>query len=252
MKSFPLLSLFVLGLATPLVHSQEDTAAHRKLYAEINEAASKLRKVEASYQEDVTEFALTGWLDGGQVRKILSRCSDGGVEEFYLQNEKPVFVFTTWFKATEDGSKGPKVEERIYLKDGEVFKWLSTEKPAPVLHGEDYQATTARIVDNSKHFVAALKKKAGPAAKAPAGATLEGKFTGIEEGDYAHWNMTTGAGERSFFILKTNAAIEKVLAQPAKFKGKRCAITWKKGMQDIPEAGGRIEVEQILDVRWIE
>lgn len=252
MKTLPLFAVLASILAVSPAHAQEDTASHRKLYAEINEAAPKLRKVEASYTEDVTEFALTGWLDGGVVRKILSRCSDGGVEEYYLENEKPVFVFTTWFKATEDGSKGPKVEERIYLKDGDVFKWLSTEKPAPVLHGEDYQATTARIVDNSKHFVAALKKKAGPAAKAAAGATLEGTFTGIEEGDYAHWTMNTGAGERSFFILKTNAAIEKVLAQPAKFKGRRCAITWKKGMQDIPEAGGRIEVEQILDVRWIE
>ncbi len=251
MKAFPLLSLLVLGLSASMVHGQEDTALHRKIYAEINEAAPKLRKVEASCTEDVTEFALTGWLDGGEVRKILARCSDGGVEEFYLENGKPLFVFTTWFKATEDGSKGAKVEERLYLKDGEVFKWLSTEKPAPVLHGEDYQATTERILANTKLFTAALKK-AAPAAKAPAGASLEGVFTGIEEGDYAHWTMKTPAGERSFFILKTNPAIDQALAQPAKFKGKRCKITWKKGMQEIPEAGGKIEVEQILDVRWID
>lgn len=252
MKAFPLLSLFALSLATPLVHAQEDTATHRKLYAEINEAAPKLRKVEASFQEDVTEFALTGWLDGSDVRKILARCSDGGVEEIYLENGNPLFVFTTWFKATEDGAKGAKVEERLYLKNGEVFKWLSTEKPAPVLHSEDYQATTERIVTNTKQFVAALKKKAGPAAKVAAGASLEGVFTGIEEGDYAHWTMKTAAGERSFFILKPHPSIEQALAQPAKFKGKRCRITWKKSMEEIPEAGGRMEVEQVLDVRWID
>ena len=59
-----------------------------------------------------------------------------------------------------EGKRGAKVEERFYFKDGAIFKWLTTEKPAPVFHGEDYQATTEMHTANCAAFLAALKKAA--------------------------------------------------------------------------------------------
>ena len=83
--------------------------------------------------------------------------------------------------------------------------------------------------------------------------TVEGVFLGIEEGDYPHWQMKSADGkELSFFILKSDAAIDQVLEKPKRFKGRRCRVKWMKSMEDIPEAGGKIEVEQVLSIEWLD
>jgi hypothetical protein len=33
--------------------------------------------------------------------------------------------------------------------------------------------------------------------------------------------------------------------------GRRCRITWKASQEAIPEAGGKIDVEQVLSVEWL-
>gem|GEM_PF-7036749 len=88
--------------------------------------------------------------------------------------------------------------------------------------------------------------------KKPAAAlTTDGVFTGIDQGDYAHWKMRTADGkEVSYFILRPDASVEKVIANPKKFAGKKCRVTWKKSVENIPEGGGKMEIEQILSVEW--
>ncbi|MBK8038686.1 MAG: hypothetical protein IPK22_16385 [Verrucomicrobiaceae bacterium] len=245
-------SLFVAVSA----FAQKDTAHHREVFNAINKAEASMQKVMASHKEEPTEFALTGYLQGGEVKKIVSLCSDdgSGPVEYYLEGEQPLFVYTTWYKMTEDGKRGAKVEERLYYKDGEIFKWLTTEKPAPVFHGEDYQATTEMHTANCAAFVAALKKAASKSSgKAQAaGKVVEGTFTGIEQGDYFHWNMTTKSGEEvSYFIMRPDDSVEKVTENPEKYIGKKCRVTWKKSTENIPEAGGKMEIEQILSVEWL-
>ncbi|MBL9131606.1 MAG: hypothetical protein JNG86_10430 [Verrucomicrobiaceae bacterium] len=239
--------------ASLTARAQSDTAHHRATYNAINAKEASLTKVTATHKDDPTEFALTGWLEGGEVKKIVALCSDdgAGVTEYYLEDEKPLFVFNTYLQGGEGQKKRPKVEERLYFKDGSIFKWLTTEKPAPVFHGEDYAATTELYTTNCAAFVAALKK--GKTGKAQAAAKVtEGTFTGIEEGDYFHWNMKTKAGgQTSFFILKPDASVDKVLENPDAYTGKKCRVTWKKSIENLPEAGGKTEVEQILSVEWI-
>lgn len=255
MQTSPLLLLVAASLAmSGFATAQSDTAHHRAVYNEINEKQDALKKVTTSYKDEPTEFSLTGWLEGGGVRKIVAICSDDGegVEEFYLENEKPLFVFSTYYKVTGSGKRGAKVEERLYFKDGSVFKWLTTDKEAPVFHGEDYAATTERLNSNCAAFVAALKAKGGGGKAAPAAKVVEGTFTGIEEGDYFHWNMRAKTGgEISFFILKPDQTVNQVLDHPQKFVNKRCRVTWKKSTENIPEAGGKMEIEQILSVEWL-
>lgn len=87
------------------------------------------------------------------------------------------------------------------------------------------------------------------AAKAEA---LEGMFLRIDEGDYFHWVMATAdGGEGSFFILKPDATVDKVVEEPVAYVGRRCRITWKASQETIPEAGGKIDVEQVLSVEWL-
>jgi hypothetical protein len=84
------------------------------------------------------------------------------------------------------------------------------------------------------------------------GQTIEGTFTGIEQGDYAHWNLREADGTaRSFFILQTDAALERVLADPQEYEGRPCRIRWERRTENIPEAGGPMEIDVILGVDWL-
>ncbi len=256
MKASALLTIVASLFVTASAFAQKETAHHRAVYDAINKAEGSMQKVKATHKDEPTEFALTGYLQDGEVKKIVSLCGDdgSGPVEYYLEGEQPLFVYSTWYKMTDSGKKGPLVEERLYFKDGEIFKWLTTEKPAPVFHGEDYQATTEMHITNCAAFVAALKKADGKSAgKAQAaGKVIEGTFTGIEEGDYFHWNMKTKSGEdASFFIMRPDDSVEKVTENPDKYVGKKCRVTWKKSTENIPEAGGKMEIEQILSVEWL-
>lgn len=245
-----LLLLFCLTFTSTAL-AQSDTAHHRKVYQTINDSEKSLTKVNTLYKDEPTIFNLTGYFDGGEVKKIIALCGDdgAGVTEYYLEKEKPLFVYNTYHL----NAANKKVEERLYFKEGSIFKWLTTEKPGPALHGEDYQATTNLYITNTAAFVTALKKAKGKATSMSVTQKTEGTFLGIEEGDYAHWQLRTTAGEEvTYFILKPDASVEKVLENPKAYQGRRCRVTWKKSTENIPEAGGKIEVEQILSFEWLK
>jgi hypothetical protein len=80
----------------------------------------------------------------------------------------------------------------------------------------------------------------------------EGVFLGVEPGDYAHWNMRADDGsEVSFFILQPDDALAKVVDAPDSFVGRRCRAHWKTTTERIPEAGGRMKLDQITSVEWL-
>lgn len=86
-----------------------------------------------------------------------------------------------------------------------------------------------------------------------AASTTEGIFLGIEWGDYAHWTMSLGQKkEVSYFILQPDATVEKVLENPEDFHGRKCRVVWKKTTENLPEAGGQVEVEQMVSVEWLD
>jgi len=83
--------------------------------------------------------------------------------------------------------------------------------------------------------------------------TTEGVFLGIEQGDYAHWKMRTKSGEEiSYFILQPDASVEKVINKAGSYVGRTCLVQWKSSIENIPEAGGKITVEQIISVEWLK
>lgn len=221
--------------------AQEDTARHREVYQDINSKAAAMKTVSATHKGEGGEVQLTGWKDEEAMQKIVAK-SASGTTEYYLEKEQPLFVF----RVSKD-QEGKKVEERLYFRDGEIFKWLTTEKNAPVFHAEDYQATTEMHLADCGAYLTALEKDKAAAL------TVVGVFLGVEQGDYMHWNIKTKEGnERSFFVLQADAGIDKVLENPKPYHGKSCRITWKKSVEDIPEAGGRMEIEQVVSVEWLK
>jgi hypothetical protein len=253
-----LLSL-ALFLTFQCLKAQEETAHHREVYAAINAQEKSLKPVKAIHKEDELTFELKGWKDGDELKKILVTVpgEDGdGSEEFYLENGKPLFVFSHYRTAGPKEGKAPqRVENRFYFKDGKLFKWLSSERKEVAQKDPDFASEATRLTSNFDHFVAAFKgKDAAPDKPAPTEAkAATGTFTGIEQGDYAHWLMKTQAGEElSYFILKGDESVAKVLAKPKAFIGRRCRVKLKTSMEDIPEAGGKVEIEQVLGVEWLD
>jgi hypothetical protein len=107
MKLASFLHAVALLVCSTMAHAQSDTAHQRAVYTEINAKEKSLKKVTASYLDEPTEFALTGFLDGGEVKKIVVICGDdgAGVTEYYPEGEKPLFVFNTYSTGAEGGEK---------------------------------------------------------------------------------------------------------------------------------------------------
>lgn len=228
-------------LAAGSVCAQEDTAAQRALYARVEKGLGSYEKVTAKGPEGE---ALTGWLDGGELVKVAATEKGGTREEFFLDGGKLVFVYREWKKA------GARVEERLYFNDEGIFKWLTTEKDAPLLHGEDYAATAESLAGRCVAYGSAL---AGGAEAGAGSGVTEGKFLRIEEGDYFHWVMQEqGGGEVSFFLLKPDKSVEQVVEEPGKFTGRKCRVTWKDTTEFLPEAGRKVDVRQVLSVEWLK
>lgn len=237
-------AIFTIGLT--FAAAQEPGVSHqREVYQQINAGEDQMEKVQAVAKSDGMKVSLTGRLEDGQLQKIVASPGIGGPgsDEFYLERGEPVFVFSSIKR-----NNGRPIEERIYLEDGEIVKWLSSDSSF-VPHAEDFAAMQKRISEDVQRYAEALGR--GAKNSKQSGNTVEGVFTGIDQGDYAHWNMRANDGsERSFFILQTDAAIDRVLADPQEYEGHKCIVRWERRSEDIPEAGGRMDIDVLLGVTW--
>jgi len=78
---------------------------------------------------------------------------------------------------------------------------------------------------------------------------LTGTFQGIEQGDYAYFKLHTDAGaDESLMILQTDAAIDDFVEHADSLVGTRVKVRIEDRKQDIPEAGGEIDVRVLLGV----
>jgi hypothetical protein len=246
--------LSLLLATTAFLHAQADTAYHRKIYAEINEQQSRYAKSQANFAEDGVDFRVKGFSQNGTLRKIEVEVlgeHGSGNHEYYLENGLPLFVYVVTKTQDFNGKVTDRYEDRYYFRNGVLFKWLDFEKkPVDPTSGE-FQQEGQYFSENTQKFIRSLAAK--PAPKAPAGNVTTGVFTGIEEGDYFHWMMRPQGGEIvTFFILNTTPAIDAAIANPGQFLGKSCRVTWRSKVMNIPEAGGNIDITEILGVQWLE
>ena len=70
----------------------------------------------------------------------------------------------------------------------------------------------------------------------------DGSFLGIEQGDYAHFQIkpTTKGQPDSFIVLRPDKSVKPFLDNPASLKGRKVRVHWKE--ETIPEAGGPVKV----------
>jgi len=89
-----------------------------------------------------------------------------GSEEYYLENGKPLFVFSQYHMAKPDNAKALiKVANRFYFKDGKPFNWLNSEKKTVGAEDPDFASEAERLSSNLGHFLEAFKGKEAKEAK---------------------------------------------------------------------------------------
>lgn len=255
----------VLFLVLPLLaFGQADTARHRKVYDEVNKGLKSMRRVKAVARAPGVEYdsELAAWLDAGGVRKILAIARDdsGDVErEFYFEGGQLLFVFHA-IKRREGKKQVTTVENRFYFEDGKLFKYLGGTEKAPVKPAdEDFQSEAKELPQAAAAFRAAVEKPGGkpaqPAkeAKAAKSGVATGTFTGIEQGDYAHLNLKTADGtEDSFFVLNDDNGLKPFVENPAKYTGKKIEVRWEEREENIPEAGGKMEIRVAVGAKLLK
>jgi hypothetical protein len=75
----------------------------------------------------------------------------------------------------------------------------------------------------------------------------EGTFVGIEQGDYFYFKVKPENGdEKSLMVLKGDDTYEKISANPDKYKGAKVKVTWEAKKQNVPEAGGEMDIEEYI------
>lgn len=82
--------------------------------------------------------------------------------------------------------------------------------------------------------------------------TVKGTFMSMDMGDYMHFNMRGDDGtELSFFVMDTP---EDQIApfEQGGMEGKAVEVTWRKSTRNIPEAGGEMEIEELVSVKVLE
>ena len=89
-------------------------------------------------------------------------------------------------------------------------------------------------------FLVGLAVLAAAAEARGATGSTEGTFVGIEQGDYAHFQIKDKTGkDASFIILRPDNSVQPYLDNPTKLKGTQVRVHWKE--QTIPEAGGKMK-----------
>ncbi len=255
------LLLVALGIGGASAAS-DPTAEHKRVYAEVNDNLAGMEK--QAFELDMpgapVPAEVTAWSDDGDVRKLrVVYPGDHGdtTDEFYFEANDAggqlLFVYESVVTQAIDGSNASTSENRYYFDGGRLFLWLDGDRRKVTPGSDAFVRAEQDLIETSDAALAELSGKGGSSGQGAAPVAgdaqqLTGVFTGLEVGDYTYLKLDAGGEERSFMILDTDDAIEALLADPSAYEGRKLTITWQTSEQDIPEAGGKIEVDQLLSV----
>jgi hypothetical protein len=246
-----LLVLSFFSLLAP-AGAAENTAYHRQIYTEVNR---NLGQYTVDHGEVILENAphplqATTWREAGVLRKMVIEFPDDHgltTEALYYDRSDLVFVFETVISEPIDGSAATRREARYYFTDGKMILWLDHAKKSIPAGSTDFLAEDHDIRQISALVLSSIQDKKDN--KTSPLRRTRGLFAGIEQGDYFHLLLTVDGGEQSFFILQTDATLETLFADPEHYIGKEITVFWHTSTENIPEAGGPIEIDTALSVQ---
>ena len=89
-------------------------------------------------------------------------------------------------------------------------------------------------------------------ASAQADSLLEGTLVRFEMGDYAHISVRDKNGKEHDFFVGNDKSFDPIVDKPAKYKGKRVRVKWHTVTKDIPEAGGKMKIDEATSIQILK
>jgi hypothetical protein len=79
--------------------------------------------------------------------------------------------------------------------------------------------------------------------------TTVGTFQEVQFGDYAHLIIIDENGEEQSFWLGNDPKLESLITDPEQYEGRKIKVQWHLVERDIPQAGGPMEIEEVISVQ---
>ncbi len=155
MKPFLLIAAIALSTGL-LVQAQQDTAYHRKVYADVNDRLGDFstNKVLIKRAGETGKTAVQVWWEASLVRKVVLKEKQGPdytrTTEFYYNPEQ---VLTFVFQSDNDGRT--TAENRFYFnKAGDhLVKWLGADKKPVPPGSHDFTDMGAELIRASNEIL---------------------------------------------------------------------------------------------------
>jgi len=155
MLSIPLLPLLAL-LASAPAPAQADTAVARirREFAAVNAMLPRCSKQTLDIWGESTEGgSLDVYRCGGEIRKLAATYygeTGQAREEWYLVGERPFFLFRTDLRYDRPfGRVAQRIEERVYLRGGEMVRWIGDDGRARGTTSDEARARLAELRESA-------------------------------------------------------------------------------------------------------
>lgn len=89
-------------------------------------------------------------------------------------------------------------------------------------------------------------------ALASADSLLTGTIQRLEMGDYAHLIVLDGKGKEHSFFVGNDKSFDKLVEAPEKFKGRKVRVHWRSVEKEIPEAGGKMKIDEATSMELLK
>jgi hypothetical protein len=228
---------------------------------------SKAQQIKAHIEEELSYYrpssgnftipqarqpvTVKAWTENGVLRKMTVDAPDdhgATLEELYYKDGVLAYMVETTLTSPMDKSPDRSSQSHYVFADGEMILWLDQKGAARPRDSADFTVHAVQISQVSGLLAAQMTAQRlgqiGPIQH------TSGRFAGIEEGDYYYLNLETPNGEgASFFILQTDPTLEALLNSPDAYMGKELMVYWQSMVENIPQAGGDIQIERAVAVR---
>ena len=89
-------------------------------------------------------------------------------------------------------------------------------------------------------------------ASAHADSLLEGTFVRFQMADYGHISVRDKSGKEHDFFVSNYKSFDPIADKPAQYKGKRVRVHWHTVLKDIPEAGGKLKIDEATSIQILK
>lgn len=84
-----------------------------------------------------------------------------------------------------------------------------------------------------------------------ADSVITGVIKEVEVGDYYHIILKDDKGKEHSYFLSNHKSFDPLVNKPAAYKGKRVRLHWHSVEKEIPEAGGKMKIDEATSMELL-